>query len=229
MNYVDENFIFEIEYEVHSVFDNVINLKYKDKIYSIFNENLKKAPYTLILNKYLFLNLKNNISSKIYIPKFNCIQYNCTMPIVNRKKHSLNKLYKKIQEFKRSDSIFENAFQEKRKNKDIFNIIGLGLGLTPSGDDYIVGMMAAYYSENDKKPKLFKDLEKLAKNKTNEISYNYILNASNKLFKHEIIELIEDLESDEKIDNLLNFGSSSGQDIIYGIYDYYSNKIDILI
>lgn len=226
MNYVDKNFIFDVEYKVHSIFENVINLKYGNRIYSIFNENIKKAPYSLILEKNLFDDIKSKLDTYIKIPKLKCIEYECEMPIIN-KKHSLDKIYKKIQNFERNDSIFEKAFQERRKNKDLFNIIGLGLGLTPSGDDYIVGIMAAYYSHNLNKPKIFKEIEELAQNRTNEISYNYILNASNKLFKQEIIELIGDLESDEKIENLLNFGSSSGQDIIYGIYDYFSRIIDI--
>lgn len=226
MNYVDKNFIFDVEYKVHSIFENVINLKYGNRIYSIFNENIKKAPYSLILEKNLFDDIKSKLDTYIKIPKLKCIEYECEMPIIN-KKHSLDKIYKKIQNFERNDSIFEKAFQERRKNKDLFNIIGLGLGLTPSGDDYIVGIMAAYYSHNLNKPKIFKEIEDLAQNRTNEISYNYILNASNRLFKQEIIDLIFDIENEEKICNLLKFGSSSGQDILYGIYDYFSKKIII--
>lgn len=226
MNYVDKNFIFDVEYKVHSIFENVINLKYGNRIYSIFNENIKKAPYSLILEKNLFDDIKSKLDTYIKIPKLKCIEYECEMPIIN-KKHSLDKIYKKIQNFERNDSIFEKAFQERRENKDLFNIIGLGLGLTPSGDDYIVGIMAAYYSHNLNKPKIFKEIEYLAQNRTNEISYNYILNASNRLFKQEIIDLIFDIENEEKICNLLKFGSSSGQDILYGIYDYFSKKIII--
>lgn len=219
---VDENFKFDVEYEIISIFDNVINLKLGDEIYSIFNSNIKKAPYSLILPRNMFLYLKEYIENrkKVYIPFIEAKKYRSIL-FSSKVKKNISLLEKKIKSFKRENNIFEKEFQKKRKNLDLRNIIGLGIGLTPSGDDYIVGIMAAYYSFNEKKAKLFDVLVDIAKEKTNFISYCYIKNASNRLFKQEIIEAINNLENEKCLDNLANFGASSGQDIMYGIYDYF--------
>lgn len=228
MNYKDKNFKLNVKYQIHSIFDNVINLKYENKIYSLFNYNIKKAPYTLILEKDKFIYFKNycNNFNEIYLDNIEYIEYESTMPLSN-KVINTTKIKEYINNFIRPDNIFEKAFQEKRKNKDIINLLGLGMGLTPSGDDYIVGIMAAYYSKNLKINDKFLKITNISKIKTNEISFNYIQNASLRLFKEEIINLILDLNNDNKIKDLLNIGSTSGQDILYGIYDYFIDSENI--
>lgn len=228
MIYADENFLFNTTYEVLSIFDNVINLKKDENVYAIFNENILEAPYSLILKSDKFNEIKTNILdnklSKIYIADMKATRFNC---FLNTKIYDLDisNLEKKVRNFKRVESIFETEFQKKRKEKNLFNLIGLGLGLTPSGDDYIVGLMAAYYLTHENKYDLFLKIAEFSKDKTNDISHCYIKNASNRLFKKEILDLLYDISNKEKIDKLINFGSSSGQDIIYGIYDYLSGKI----
>lgn len=230
MIYADENFLFDAKYEVLSVFDNVINLKKENNVYAIFNENIMQAPYSLILEENIFSEIKskiiNNKLTEIYIHKMNVSLFNC---FLNIKKYDLDisNLEKAVLNFKRNNSIFEVQFQKKRKEKKLYDLVGLGLGLTPSGDDYIVGVMASYYLTSKKRLKIFDEIVELSKYRTNYISHCYIKNASNRLFKKEIIDLLHDISNKDKIEKLINFGSSSGQDILYGIYDYLSGKINI--
>lgn len=84
--------------------------------------------------------------------------------------------------------------------------------------------MAAYYAENKGVFKPFEEIAILAKYCTNEISANYIENASRRLFKQEILDLMREIENREYINNMMSFGSSSGIDLLYGIFDYINNR-----
>ena len=223
----DENFKLDSEYKIVSIFDKVINLEKDDEIYSIFDEGMTFAPYTIILNKELFSEYKTYKKDDIiYIPDMKTKNFSCYLES-KKYKFNLDNLINRVKLFQREENIFENYFQNKRNTQNLIELIGLGQGLTPSGDDYIVGIMAAFYLENNFTPNIFNTIVKEAKNKTNKISYNYLKNGKNRLFKKEILDLIYDLDNIEKIKKLEKFGSSSGQDIIYGIHDYFVYKMKI--
>lgn len=229
MIYIEKNFKMNEKYLVYNIFNNVINLEKDGKIYSIIKEKVGKAPFSMIVDdiQFTYYLEKARKLNELYIDYIeNKIIFSSILKkkIINK---NINLLKDYINDFERQDSIIEKEFQKRRKEKNLIEMIGLGHGLTPSGDDYIVGIMVAYYVQNDKIPYIFKKIVEMAHKKTNLISYNYILNAYNRLFKEEIIDLIYDLENREKIEKLISFGSSSGQDIIYGIYDYLSGNIKI--
>ena len=136
-----------------------------------------------------------------------------------------------------NDDIPENIYSIRLKkalkvNKDNQNnleeIVGLGPGLTPSGDDFIFGYL--YRLINDP----LKDIDYLNKLKmktlsimdnTNEISKTYykaILNKEKFSLFEEVCFPKDEEDLKEKIDELFSVGSNSGVDILVGIA--YANQ-----
>ena len=108
---------------------------------------------------------------------------------------------------------------------DLKNIIGLGRGLTPSGDDFIIGAILAFHYFFNKKffDKLFKIIFKISELNTNLISFNYIKMALNGYFHNYVKEFLISLnrKSDDiilKIEKIMNIGNSSGIDFLTGFF-----------
>jgi len=108
----------------------------------------------------------------------------------------------------------------------LIGLIGLGPGLTPSGDDFVLGIFAAFYYfglDIDIILILRDIIIGKAKNKTNIISYNMLRQGA----KGGFIEWVEDMaysivyQGPEEIEaafgNMQKIGSSSGSDISAGI------------
>lgn len=96
-------------------------------------------------------------------------------------------------------------------------IIGYGIGLTPSADDFVLGILAVYSSCD----RVFKNLAQACKAniyRTNDISAEMLFHGSEKRFCAPIIELFESPDISETTASLLNIGYSSGHDILCGIY-----------
>jgi hypothetical protein len=106
------------------------------------------------------------------------------------------------------------------------SLIGLGPGLTPSGDDFLVGVLTIFNTRNSPSfsHKAFCELvvEK-AKSLTNEISYMALKKASIGKVRESLIRLIHSLINGTEEDlilslnKVLNIGSSSGTDIALGL------------
>ena len=106
------------------------------------------------------------------------------------------------------------------------SLIGLGPGLTPSGDDFLTGLFTIFNMKNSPfyPYRLFcEDVIKKAKTLTNDISYMTLKKAAFGKVRESIISLLNSLlvEDDEdlilSLNKLLNIGSSSGTDIAFGI------------
>ncbi|MDF2522558.1 MAG: Protein of uncharacterized function [Clostridiales bacterium] len=96
-------------------------------------------------------------------------------------------------------------------------IIGYGIGLTPSADDFVLGLLAVYSSRDP----VFKNLAQACKAniyRTNDISGEMLFHGSEKRFCKPIIELFESPDISSAAASLLNVGYSSGHDILCGIY-----------
>ncbi|WP_191689893.1 DUF2877 domain-containing protein [Sporosarcina gallistercoris] len=109
--------------------------------------------------------------------------------------------------------------------RDAQSLLGLGPGLTPSGDDYLTGMIAVFMVHNHPIPELQqfgKEVAVIAKKATNIISFSAIEQASNGKVRESIAQLISYLLTGEEeflfaVDDVLQIGSSSGTDIALGI------------
>lgn len=109
-------------------------------------------------------------------------------------------------------------------------LVGLGGGLTPSGDDLLCGILyALYYCEGTKSKatELAAAVEKAKKN-TNIISRRYLESAARGEYFGLVAEFASALLSDDAepaLDALLTVGSSSGGDIAAGMLLAYMNML----
>lgn len=108
------------------------------------------------------------------------------------------------------------------------HLIGLGLGLTPSFDDFLVGLTASLYFLNSKDLQSYLDIARkvIAANyeRTNLISYNFLQHAVGGYFSQAIYAVlnncydpVDESELRRCVVQLLNVGHSSGADTLVGL------------
>jgi hypothetical protein len=120
--------------------------------------------------------------------------------------------------------LFNNRMSESIEMAS--KLIGLGPGLTPSGDDFLVGLFTVLNIQKSPKHPLkdfCKEVIKLAKPLTNDISLMAMQKASIGKVRESIISLVNSIlygtEEDLilSLNKVLKIGSSSGTDIALGI------------
>ncbi|MFE8697580.1 DUF2877 domain-containing protein [Cytobacillus sp. FJAT-53684] len=106
------------------------------------------------------------------------------------------------------------------------SLIGLGPGLTPSGDDFLVGLFTILKMKNSpcsSYQSFCEEVVKIAKTLTNDISYMALKKASVGKVRESIILLIDHLINGNEeelllsLNKVLKIGSSSGTDIALGL------------
>jgi len=96
--------------------------------------------------------------------------------------------------------------------------IGRGQGLTPTGDDILVGILYGHFINNFIEYKHLETLKALIKEPlTTIVSKRFLTCALDGLFSSKITALQYD-PSIESMKRLIDVGSSSGMDTLYGIY-----------
>ncbi len=110
---------------------------------------------------------------------------------------------------------------------------GSGVGLTPSGDDFITGMLYAIFLLEKINKKDYNELrnkiyEKAKSN--NDISRNMIFHASKGLYFKQFKDLQTAFINNDKnikqfLKNLIDIGETSGSDMLTGFYLTLKNKI----
>lgn len=101
-------------------------------------------------------------------------------------------------------------------------LIGRGKGLTPSGDDFIIGMLAYHQVRPFLEDAFIHKLkEMLLKKPTTDISMNYFKDSLEGNFSKDILDLFSAMERGDnlvaRIYNIAGFGHSSGKDTLSGI------------
>jgi hypothetical protein len=107
------------------------------------------------------------------------------------------------------------------------SMIGLGPGVTPSGDDILIGFLAGLWSlsglhlERRSFIQVFgEELLKIA-HRTNEISRTYLYHATRGQFSSTLTTLVECIGSGEKVEQAvqeaMRVGHSSGMDSVTGL------------
>ncbi|EHJ06810.1 DUF2877 domain-containing protein [Staphylococcus simiae] len=97
-------------------------------------------------------------------------------------------------------------------------LIGRGQGLTPTGDDILSGILAIHYVTPFIAQHHLDDIAHLLNHQyTTLVSETFLYYAINGEFSSKIIKLLH-YPSIETIEQLLQVGSSSGKDTLYGIY-----------
>ncbi|OBU06261.1 DUF2877 domain-containing protein [Morganella psychrotolerans] len=110
----------------------------------------------------------------------------------------------------------------------ISQFVGLGIGLTPSGDDYLVGLMAFLllkgHPVSSLCPEFYQSIAR-SKNRTTSISAITLEKALNREYRENMQQLIQSLADAEEtyihsqFSDILNIGSSSGCDMLFGLRD----------
>ena len=106
------------------------------------------------------------------------------------------------------------------------DMIGLGPGLTPAGDDFLLGVCAVLHIENS--PCFYlrefsRDVTALSYRFTNEISHNIIVKASKGKFREKIVDAVNNFQSNDEdvffksIYDVFSIGASSGTYVLKGI------------
>ncbi|WP_412518422.1 DUF2877 domain-containing protein [Staphylococcus simulans] len=96
-------------------------------------------------------------------------------------------------------------------------LIGRGQGLTPSGDDMLVGMLFVHYIRPFIADEQMPVIEQMVEAPlTTLVSQTFLKYAVNHIFSSKLTDLMEDA-SKSTLDKLLQVGSSSGKDTLYGM------------
>lgn len=129
---------------------------------------------------------------------------------------------------KRTNLLFSELLKNRTSNalQHAVSLIGLGPGLTPSGDDFLVGLFSILNMRNSpfNSDNFFcEEVIKKAKSLTNDISFMALKKASVGQVRESIIVLVNSLINGKEkelifsLSNVLKIGSSSGTDIALGL------------
>lgn len=116
-------------------------------------------------------------------------------------------------QFKKIDS-----FLHEPSYKTAQAIVGLGIGLTPLGDDILTGFILARNTLGLTDPWIL-DIISYSKTKTNLLSYQNLYDTQKRLYPEIYINMIEGLWIDHEIEHskaVLNLGATSGAGILTG-------------
>lgn len=233
-------------WKVHSIFKNGVNIDDGDNLVFIGNNHNGCNPFHIVINNSLInitLNSKVIVDDKTIVVGENIILMG---DIIFNSKVSYDDIYddnsyltllNKIQKLEimsgfdmTVSNILINAKEDIYLKKLLNNdesafeyFIGRGCGLTPAGDDLIVGyLLAANYFKKQNNYKNY--LNKLLKDSqiTTRISHEFIKYANEGYFDLDLITLMNNLNQDEIIisqciNTIINHGSTSGCDVLIGI------------
>lgn len=109
----------------------------------------------------------------------------------------------------------------------VYKAIGLGIGLTPSGDDFIQGMMMAEAVFGQKDEIAVMTKEHLLERSTTDVSVAYYEALFDGVALHEIwltfLRMVPDTNHDELLNQLIwmrRYGHTSGSDLLLGFKTY---------
>ena len=115
----------------------------------------------------------------------------------------------------------QHALVKRRPiKKPVTYLAGLGFGLTPSGDDYLLGVMASLWITKNTHP--LDEIARLSSQKTTSLSAAYLIAASKGDFAecwHDLVRSILNQNPKNLRDSISKFtqiGASSGQDALAG-------------
>lgn len=206
-------------------------------------------------NKF-YLQFPSLFLSDIKIDLYNCQIINCEIDYLNLpdknciddfcenvlRKDTNNRLISILQGnygsdifTKRFNNYYQSLIQSIYKNDNnhfrtlLENIAGFGRGLTPSGDDFLYGMLATWKTFS-LKINLRQELEIFILNNTskfNLISYNFLISLTDGFIFPTLKSLFQKLSTKKdytnELDDLFKHGFSSGMDMLFGIITALKN------
>jgi hypothetical protein len=127
----------------------------------------------------------------------------------------------------------EREIKADMLDKSIFKFAGLGIGLTPSGDDFLTGLLATwqYYDEAHLYEKVESHiaewLQKL-KGRTTTVSYFMLKQCLEGQVNEALLDVLENLDNNpiSHLQRLVEIGSTSGTDMLIGVSVAYQQLIN---
>ncbi|MFK3704609.1 uncharacterized protein DUF2877 [Raoultella sp. BIGb0138] len=128
----------------------------------------------------------------------------------------------------RRAALFAALKQGRNITEAVARMVGLGIGLTPSADDYLVGLsiiLFIHHHPAEKYKPAFLSALQCARKNTTLLSAMTLEAAINQRYRENIAALIDGLMNNpdrfpgRTINAIKNIGSSSGCDMLYGIAD----------
>ena len=215
------------------IFNNIKNCLEEETKIKINNEQI-------IYNKNIFnYNNKNIFSGKIkdcsFVDRDLLIEW--TEKVIKNTNRSgsldhtilkFTNIINNIQEFKLStlQREFYNKLKDILEKKiSINNLLGLGIGLTPTGDDFIVGYLSVIEAKlAEDKLNVINEMETDELfDKTNRVSALHLKGAINHRYNKRLVDIYKNIENGEKYyrkytEKLIEMGNSSGLDMLSGLY-----------
>lgn len=218
---------------VHSVFNKSMNIKIKDRLVHLGREEDGVSPFSICMARDIVDELvdKFKIGDELSTKVFYFEDADVFDPILSSYRWDEN-LATNIGTLKSIIAINPNWKSGIDTNIDISDenfpdrIIGKGLGLTPSGDDIIVGLLAILKATGKNKglvEKIKDSIQNNGKDRTTDISYEYLYYAVQGKFSKAVKETCIDLIMGDKYKvlnsamKLINMGHTSGMDTLRGI------------
>ena len=183
----------------------IIDLKMHKNTFDISCDMLIKAIYKADFSGFNAIFSSNTKNNFLIINAAKNKINNCTNELLNKN--------------------YENAANE------LSSLIGLGIGLTPSGDDFLCGVLAGFIFDNLENylfVKLLKNKIKYNLKNTNDISGAFLNCALDDNFSSPVLNLPYFKSSNEIYENFKKIGHSSGIDTLCGIY-YCLNTISKIL
>lgn len=243
-------------YKLHSSFEKVRNFNYKNNLVSVVLSSIGEGPNNIVVsclpdsleirireNEVFFDDIRRRIERK-YISEIH--QFNMKKTIFNfcvsgllkyssdlsmafvfdeRRKFNFKTIFEREILKKMESGINYLIKRDYVKATKILN--GLGFGLTPSGDDFLSGLVLSMrLKKNYKGAKLILDNFKTK----NILSYNALKNCFEKKVDRKIKNFINSVNIKNKINilnalkDVINKGQTSGSDFLSGFLFYFSLK-----
>jgi len=193
----------EIKFRIYSRHKEVVNIEVNEKIVPVIKDGFPGLPSSITVREldFFFKNDEGNVlfrNGKRYSLKKDKLLFNVSKEI---QEFVLNRVFY----MKDSDDIFI-----KKNIGNWKKIIGAGTGLTPKGDDFILGY--SVFSKDSNFLSFFKNIN--FSKYTNKISTFFLENARKKRFSEIILNFISG-----KDNKLLSSGESSGIYTAFGIIE----------
>ncbi|XRD26901.1 DUF2877 domain-containing protein [Lysinibacillus fusiformis] len=232
----------EKTFTVHSMFEKGLNMVDQDgELIFVGTDENGTFPFGILLDPQTRQTVKTNIkvgdilmfrNNRLFHKRFQMVFNVKIIPLdmdfehANISKLKENFQYISFTSYESSD--FErarvlsliNRLQDPTKNLDetFRYFIGRGHGLTPTGDDILVGILYGHFIKNFIEQKHLETLKALIKEPlTTIVSKRFLTCAIDGVFSSKITALQHD-SSLESMNRLIEVGSSSGMDTLYGIY-----------
>lgn len=225
-----------LKIKIHSRFQNTLNVKVNNLIIALQEPHLPLTPYSISVNRLEMneaefkLAINRDLKTKDKIKNLKILD-NIVFNPKNLKSQIRIVLKKNLDRSQLVSAIFnpvsDNYFKNLVKldiSKNLNQFIGLGAGLTPAGDDFIIGYLLGASLLNkdldDLKIKLSHDLKVVGA--TNDISRQYVEAAINGYFNEYVINLVKVLNTGKdallSLQQIAMIGASSGLDLLAGLY-----------